>query len=72
MLDFSVKQKELKGEYDIKKEPALEEIRKFRRTIQTLEMDSSLEERWFACEAIIDAINSFLIRKSTQPSKSQN
>ncbi len=72
ILDFSTKQKELKEEYDAKKEPALEGIKKFRRAIQTLEMDNSLEERWFACEAIIDAINSFLMRKSTQPSKNQN
>jgi hypothetical protein len=67
MLDFSAKQKELKSEYDKKKEPVLEEIKKFRRIFQTLETDSSLEERWFACEALIDAINSFLQRKSAQP-----
>ncbi len=67
MLDFSAKQKELKEEYDTKREPVLEEIKKFRRTIQTLEMDCSLEERWFACEAIIDAVNSFLMRKSSAP-----
>jgi hypothetical protein len=66
MLDFSAKQKELKAEYDRKKEPVLEEIKKFRRIVQTLETDSSLEERWFACEAFIDAINSFLQRKSAQ------
>ncbi len=67
MLDFSAKQKELKAEYDRKKEPVLEEIKKFRRIVQTLETDTSLEERWFACEALIDAINSFLQRKSAQP-----
>jgi hypothetical protein len=67
MLDFSAKQKELKAEYDRKKEPVLEEIKKFRRIVQTLETDSSLEERWFACEALIDVINSFLQRKSAQP-----
>ncbi len=67
MLDFSAKLKELKEEYDTKREPVLEEIKKFRRTIQTLEMDCSLEERWFGCEAIIDTVNSFLLRKSTQP-----
>jgi chromosome segregation ATPase len=72
MLDFSAKQKELKEEYDTKREPVLEEIKKFRRTIQTLEMDCSLEERWFACEAIIDAVNSFLLRKSTQPKEDLN
>jgi hypothetical protein len=64
MLDFRAKIKELRAEYDIKREPVLEEIKKFRRIVQTLETDSSLEERWFACESLIDAINSFLQRKA--------
>ena len=64
MLDFSAKQKELRAEYDRKREPVLEEIKKFRRIIQTLETDGSLEERWFACEALIDAVNTFLQRKA--------
>lgn len=72
MLDFSAKQKELRAEYDRKREPVLEEIKKFRRIIQTMETDSSLEERWFACEALIDAINSFLQRKATHPSSGSN
>jgi DNA repair exonuclease SbcCD ATPase subunit len=66
MLDFSAKQKELRTEYDKKREPILEEIKKFRRIIQVMETDGSLEERWFACEALIDAVNSFLQRKTTQ------
>ena len=72
MLDFSAKQKELRAEFDRKREPVLEEIKKFRRIVQTLETDSSLEERWFACEALIDAINSFLQRKAAQPSNESN
>jgi hypothetical protein len=67
MLDFNTKQKELRVEYERKREPVLEEIKKFRRIVQTMETDSSLEERWFTCEALIDAINSFLQRKATQP-----
>jgi hypothetical protein len=72
MLDFSAKQKELRAEYDKKREPVLEEIKRFRRIVYTMETDSSLEERWFACEALIDAINSFLQRKPAQPSGSKN
>ncbi len=68
MLDFSAKQKELKAEFDRKKEPVLDEIKKFRRIVHTLETDTSLEERWFACEALIDAINSYLQRKAAKPS----
>jgi hypothetical protein len=69
ILDFNAKQKELQTEYDGKKEPVLEQIKKFHRIIQTLEMDGSLEERWFACETLIDALNTFLQRKASQPSE---
>jgi hypothetical protein len=72
MLNFSAKHKELRTEYDRKREPVLEEIKKFRRIIQKLETDDSLEERWFTCEALIDAVNSFLQRKETQPSGDSN
>jgi hypothetical protein len=68
MLDFNIKQKELKSEYDRKKEPVLDQIKKFHQIIQNLETDGSLEERWFACESLIDALNTFLQRKATQPS----
>jgi hypothetical protein len=37
-----------------------------------METDSSLEKRWFACEALIDAINSFLQRKAAQLSSGSN
>ena len=67
ILDFSTKQKEIRAEYDKKREPLLEEIKKFRRIIQIMETDVSLEERWFACEALIDSVNTFLQRKATRP-----
>jgi hypothetical protein len=66
MLDFNAKQKELRAEYDLKREPVLEEIKKFRRIIQNMETDGSLEERWFACETLIDAVNAFMQRKAFQ------
>ena len=69
MLDFNVKQKELQAEIYRKKEPVMEQIKKFRKIIQNLETDCSLEERWFACETLIDALNTFLQRKATQPSE---
>jgi DNA repair exonuclease SbcCD ATPase subunit len=72
MLDFSAKQKKLRAEFEIKREPTLEEIKKFRRIIQVMETDGSLEERWFACEALIDAVNGFLQRKASQPSRMPN
>ncbi len=69
MLDFNVKQKELQAEIYRKKEPVMEQIKKFHKIIQNLETDGSLEERWFACETLIDALNTFLQRKATQPSE---
>jgi hypothetical protein len=72
MLDFTAKQKTLKEQCETKREPVLEEITKYRRIVQTLESDGSLEERWFACEALIDAVNSFLMRKATEHKENQN
>jgi len=72
MLDFSTKQKELRAEYERKREPVLEEIKKFRRIIQVMETDGSLEERWFACQALIDTVDMFLQRKAAKPSAGAN
>jgi hypothetical protein len=72
MLDFNAKQKELQAEYDRKKEPVLEQIKKFHKIIQILELDGSLEERWFACVSLIDALNTFLQRKASQSSEGLN
>jgi hypothetical protein len=69
MLDFNAKRKELQGEYDRKKEPVMDQIKKLHKKMQSLEMDDSLEERWFACETLIDALNTFLQRKATQSSE---
>jgi len=69
MLDFNAKRKELQGEYDRKKEPVIDQIKKLHKKMQSLEMDGSLEERWFACETLIDALNTFLQRKATQSSE---
>jgi hypothetical protein len=38
----------------------------FQKTIDAMETDGSLEERWFACEALADAVNTFLQRKAIQ------
>ena len=64
ILDFKVAQKVLRDEYDRKREPVFEQIKIFQKTIEDTETDGSLEERWFACEALIDAVNTFLQRKA--------
>jgi hypothetical protein len=72
ILEFNVAQKQLREQFERKREPVLEEIKHFRKRVESLETDGSLEERWFACEALIDAVNSFLQRKATQPSLGSN
>lgn len=65
ILDFKNQQKILQDNYEKKKEPVLEQIYDLKKKIQHMDMDDSLEDRWFACEALIDSINSFLQRKAT-------
>jgi hypothetical protein len=67
MLDFSAQQKALREEFERKKDPVLEQIRVLRHSIAAMESDVSLEERWFACEALADAVNGFLQRKAMKP-----
>jgi len=64
ILDFNAQQKNLRIEYERKREPELEQIAVFQRRVEDLGEDGSLEERWFACEALIDAVNGFLQRKA--------
>jgi hypothetical protein len=72
VLDFNAKQKKLRDEYERRREPAVDQIKKFKKLFQELETDGSLEERWFACEAFVDSVITFLQRKATQPSRGAN
>lgn len=62
ILDLKQSTKALREEFDRKREPVTEEVKKYQKRIEDLEADSSLEERWFACEALADAVNMFLQR----------
>lgn len=68
VLDFNARQRKLREEYEIKREPVSEQTKKFKKLFQNLETDDSLEERWFACEALVDSVITFLQRKATQSS----
>ena len=68
MLNFNAGQMELRETYERKREPVLEQIKFFQKKIAELDEDGSLEERWFACETLIDALNAFLQRMAAQPS----
>ncbi len=65
-LNFNAQQKKLREEYETRREPVLDQLKKFHKISQNLETDGSLEERWFACEALIDTVITFLQRKSAQ------
>lgn len=66
ILNFSSGQKMFREELETKRRPVLEQIKRFRKMIRDLEIDGSLEERWFACEALIDSVNIFLQRKAAK------
>ena len=63
-LNFKVAKEKLRDEYERKSTPVLNQMKGFRKTLDEGEADGSLEDRWFACEALIDAFNNFLLRKS--------
>jgi hypothetical protein len=72
ILNFNSEQKKLQEDYETKREPVLEQIKHFKKMVRELETDGSLEERWFACEALIDSVNAFLQRKAAPPSLGPN
>ncbi len=66
MLDFIEVKEKLRSEYERKRQPLIEQIRDCQKKIDTLEVDWSREDRWFACEALIDSVNALLQRKTLQ------
>lgn len=65
-LNLNTEKKKLLDEYERLREPLLEQIKIFQKKTKDLETDDSLEERWFACEALIDAVNMLLQREAAQ------
>ncbi len=66
MMNFKAAQEELECEFSKKKEPILEQIKSFKKTIDETEIDGSLEERWLACETLADSVNAYRERKASQ------
>jgi hypothetical protein len=62
-LEFKEKQRQLKEEYESKRDPLLENVKNLQKCTKEMEEDRSLEERWFACESLKDTLNNFLLRK---------
>jgi hypothetical protein len=72
LLALSAEKNKLREEFEQRRQPVLDQIKNFRKIMRSMETDGSLEERWFACEALIDVVNNFLQRKATQPSEGPN
>ena len=68
MLNFKEAKGKLRDDYDKKATPVYVEMKKFQKKLDDGERDDSLEDRWFACEALIDAVNNFLQRKRASAS----
>jgi hypothetical protein len=62
-LNFKEEQKQLREEYENKCVPLFEAVKVSQKCTKESDEDMSLEERWFACEVLSDAINDFLQRK---------
>jgi chromosome segregation ATPase len=63
MKNSSAEKEKLRGEYDKKKQPILEQIRDLQKEVDSLEIDGSLETRRAACEALVNAVNGLLQRE---------
>ncbi len=66
VLNFREQQKLLREEFDRKREPVLDDVKAFQKRVKDMDEDGSLEERWFACEALIDVVNNFFQRKMSK------
>ena len=66
MLVFTEEKERLRDDYERKRQPVVEQMKDCQKKIENLENDGSREDRWFACEALIDAVNTLLQRKALQ------
>jgi hypothetical protein len=66
LLDFKKEREQLQDEFENKRQPLAAQIKKDQKQIERGEADESLEDRWFACEALLDAVNGLLQRKALQ------
>ena len=61
---FKVEQEKLHDEYEKRKQPVTEQVRSLEKNIEGLDTDSSLEDRQFACEELVNALKALLQRKT--------
>jgi chromosome segregation ATPase len=65
--NFVAEQEKLENEHKKRRQPIIEKMQNLEKEIDNLEIDSSLETRRTACEALVNTINAFLQRKSLPP-----
>jgi hypothetical protein len=65
MQNFTAEQEKLRDEHERKKQPAIEQIRDHQKETENIETDGSLEDRRLACEALVNAVNALLQRKTS-------
>jgi DNA segregation ATPase FtsK/SpoIIIE-like protein len=63
--NFNVQQEKLQSEHEKRKQLVIEQMQNLRKEIENLEIDGSLEARRAACEALVNAVNGLLQRKSS-------
>ena len=64
MQHFTTEQERLRDEYEIRKQPVIEQVRELRKGIGNQVFDGSLEDRRDACDSLANAVNA-LLRRST-------
>jgi hypothetical protein len=62
--NFNAEQESLRNEYEQKKQPVVAQIRDCEKKNERMEIDDSLEDRRLVCEALVNAVNAFLQRKT--------
>ena len=63
--DFEVEQEKLHDEYEKKKQEVIEQVRNLEKKVEGLETDGSVEDRRFACEEFVKAVNALLQRNKS-------
>jgi archaellum component FlaC len=62
---FSVEQEKLHDEYERRKQTVIEQVRNLEKEVEGLDTDGSVEDRRVACEALVNAVNGLVQRKTS-------
>ena len=68
--NFKSELERLHSQYEVREQPAVEQIRERQKEVDDYEVDDSLENRRAACEALISAVNALRQRMMQEPHSS--